>query len=453
MNQNQINEVADGKRWFEESISFSRDFTLPERFGALSRRVAQLRCASRTQPTSTLKALIKFSVGAAMVFVYVFRSRLTKAKISTPFSIWDSNIEALVTCEEFLAFARSGQIPPLKDDRALIVKSKQIGTWITGSFFCRRPVFEALLVLDISAREVMGLLSSLAKNFVSYLRVVSRTNGAAEIWKDFLTEPLIDLYRKKGLQKFYRTNADFSSQEFWCENLDFHTVWYATNTRALQFKDLPFGPLPENPFYYFMYFGASWTWNERHANWLKTVLRSESVHCVGPIMLYVPPVSKLKVKYSKRRLLIFDVIPFEDDHMRKHVLPRGFNCYNESYCIAFISGIMKAFEGQDWEIRLKSKRDHTPGHSARYIQCIDKLEKESEGFQLLSPRSNIYDEIEMSDLVITIPFSSPYEVAKSIGIPSIYFDPEDIIDFAKMGFDPSEYAVSRSALRSKTATF
>lgn len=450
MTQVELNELEEGKKWIEGIIHEAKNVTLPPQFNHLKRRIYQLRCTalhSESVPVTRSKLIMRYLLGFGFVILLLLKSKFNHNKINSPFSIWDSDIDPHATCEDFNTFLKSNQIINSEKEPIVFVKSNRNKKILSNAIFSQDPLYEILAFLRISYKDSFLLLKNICKNFYLYLKISSATPDTNGLFKDFLIEPIIRCYAKNGMIKFYRTNSNINVQEFWCEDIDFNTVWYSINSRAIQFKNMSLGPMPEYPLFYFMHLGTSWTWNKVHADWLKSFYE-HPVKIIGPIMFYFfNPVNNKKS--TTKRLLIFDVTPYEESFIRKEHYPKGINFYNEEYCIQFLLDIFKSFEGGEWEMSLKPKRPYTKNHSRKYIDLLSEIEKKNNKFKILLPQSNLFDEIEKSDLVISIPLSSPFDIAKTMNVPSIYFDPSGNIDFKIMGYGDDDYFCDADSLKIK----
>ena len=463
MTPSELKDLKEGKDWNDNLVLQAKSIVVPAHFTFLKRRIYQLRCSSLQAgnhvPLSYLKIIIRYFLGLGFIGYLLFKSKFSKVKIKTPFSIWDSDSAQHVSAEVFNDFLHSNQIVSLNNDFFVFVKSSKSKkpTHFSSALFSQTPIYDAIDFLEISYLDCFLVIVNILKNFPLYLRVSFSCHGTKRLFKDFLIEPLIKLYTKKGLVKFYRTNSDINDQEFWCENIDFNTIWYSINTRAFQFKNSPFAPLPEYSFFYFMYTGTSWTWNQPHAIWLKK-FNDHNVNFVGPILFYSfskkDSPKKIHLSNGPIKILIFDITPFYQSHINAHISQKGFNYYNEKTCLKFISDILEASaENTDWEIFLKPKRKYVEMHSKKYIDFLKHKETTDTRFTIIPTDINLYEEILKSDIVISIPFSSPFDIAKSLKIPALYFDPTGDVDFEGMGYSSDDYAYSISSLKEKISTY
>ncbi len=443
MKENELQDLLAGKKWFEEIVDESNSIILPPRFHYLKRRIGQIICVNHLsidRSPNFFKVIIRYLLGVAYITTLVIRSKFHPHKKSS-FSIWDSDIDSHVVPEKFLSFVDTRQVVKLNGSEFLFVKSnfKKLST--PKAFFSNFPTYDALLFCHVSFWDFLILIKGFAENFWTFIYIYFKYPVTKSIFKDFLLGPVIFLYKKKGLQNFYRTNSDINTQEFWCDDINFHTVWYSINSRSLQVNTPNKIRNPEYPVFNFVHFGTSWTWNDYSKNWLLEICQ-HPVHVVGPITLSGNlEQSQITTpgKSSKKRILIFDVTPFSNFHFRSQLFPKGYKYYSEENCEKFISDILNITRELDVEVFLKPKRKYIKIHSEKYINFLANCSKEISNFKILAPESSASLEIKKSDFVITIPLSSPFDLAKFLEVPSIYYDASADLDFKRMGYIENDF--------------
>jgi hypothetical protein len=158
-------------------------------------------------------------------------------------------------------------------------------------------------------------------------------------------------------------------------------------------------------------------WTNSWASILAAQNKSAEVVAIGPIIF-----SNLDVRESnpsqnlKRsgRILIFDVTPkkIADDK----------SIYSEEIMKDFIKDIIEVCEERQvgLNLHLKPKRKYSKHDSKRYISYLS----ESDGkITTLKWDCDSQSEIESSELVICIPFTSPALISKFLGVPCIFYSP------------------------------
>ncbi len=454
MNQSQIIEVEEGKNWFKEIVNQSQDIDVPKDFEFLKRRLSQLKChslISNTPAPSISRAVIRYLLGIGYISYKLFCSKFkSKTKAINTFSIWDSDITPHVDDRTFNTFIQSKQVIKLNIDEVLFVKYANTEKAHKNILYLDNPIYQIIEHLNIPIHYSFILVLKQFHNFIIFLKLSLSCSQSRETFKDFLIEPLIQLYTKMGLNKLYRTNSNVNSQEYWCEQIDFNTVWYSINSKSMQYKYSSKEPVPEYPLFDFVHFGTSWTWNEANAIWLRSI-EDHPVNVVGPIIFRTLPdlQKKTNVASKPKKILIFDVTPFNESHVRGKVLSKGYNYYNEDNCLSFIEDILNTFKNENFSLLLKPKREYGEIHSQKYIEYLNKAKKQIPNFQILSSKSDLFAEISEADLVISIPLSSPFEIAKFMNIPALYYDPSDSVDFDTMGYNNNDYVVNIESLKER----
>jgi len=447
MNSTQISELKASKEWLLSVIKQAQNITLPTPLNYLQRRFNQLRCNKiffEKNEISRPKAILFCLIKQKMSCYFALKSFFTKKPVSKAFSLWDSIIDPHITTEKFATWINSKQVVQLLPSETIFVKFSTAKKQ-DNIIFLRRPIYEAVSYLPLSFFDFIFLLKENIKFFFQFIYL---SGFSTELWGDFAAAGLIKLYQKKGLKNFYRTNSEYNHQEFWCEQIDFQTVWYSINNPNFQYKDIDLGTMPEHPLYYFMYFGHSWTWNTTHAAWIQNFSQKNLCKIVGPILFYTSQQSNYD-KQQRKTVIVFDVTPCEEDYIRTSVLRNAFNYYNENFCCKFLQDIVEICAQFDYAVKLKPKRNYGPIHSHKYLKLIENLKENYPQFITLPVTSNMFNEIAQADFVISIPTSSPFDVAKSLEKPSLYYDPSEKLDLATMQYRPEDYVQSKMALQER----
>ena len=131
-------------------------------------------------------------------------------------------------------------------------------------------------------------------------------------------------------------------------------------------------------------------------------------------------------KFKNEKIIsIFDVPPKNNKFKLTFLNP--YNLYTEKYCIKFLEDIIKNIKGSNIKIIIKIKNINED-MSKKYFKYIDILEKKNKN-NILIYRAGISAKsvIKVSDIVISLPFSSPSLIAKRMKIESFYYDPLNIV--------------------------
>jgi polysaccharide biosynthesis PFTS motif protein len=133
-------------------------------------------------------------------------------------------------------------------------------------------------------------------------------------------------------------------------------------------------------------------------------------------------------KNNKKTLSVFDVYPGRPIFCTSsgYAIPMSLEETN----ILFMEDIIKVFNDGTWNILWKPKRDTTSNYNSNGF-----LRKQLNviGDHMIIIDSNIAATslIENSDVVISMPFSSPSLTAKVKGVPSIYYDRSGLVRYTE----------------------
>ena len=166
---------------------------------------------------------------------------------------------------------------------------------------------------------------------------------------------------------------------------------------------------------------CNYVWSKEQIAFVSGVtgVKSEDL---GSLVFYLmePPNSTRSPKIFT--LTIFDVTPFR--------LTGEDEFYSFSVCSNFMLDISKIVKELAQElnieirIQIKSKRERSEKHDERYFDLLHSLANGS-SIVLVSEKANLYNLIFDSDLVVSIPFTSPALIAKELQVPSCYFSQND----------------------------
>ena len=162
-----------------------------------------------------------------------------------------------------------------------------------------------------------------------------------------------------------------------------------------------------------------WVWNNHEVEFLMK-LGLKSVTQVGSIVFQEEKLMK-KSEYSFI-VTFFDVTPmkFAADFYSPQITINNLNCV-----LSVAQRLQNEF-GEYLKIRVKPKREYSKLHSQNYTKRI--LEAvEAGAVELLDHATNLYSAISESDIVLSVPFTSPSVIAKELDIPTFYcsFDSSD----------------------------
>jgi polysaccharide biosynthesis PFTS motif protein len=138
-------------------------------------------------------------------------------------------------------------------------------------------------------------------------------------------------------------------------------------------------------------------------------------------MIFVPRSrQEVRLQSEHKSVVIFDVTPFRP----------SIGYYSGETCEANLRMIIQACEeassllDDPISIWLKPKRKYSNRSDADYITLVKELSKSCR-VRLLNPKANLYDVMNLSSAVISVPFTSPAILAREAKLPSVFAAIED----------------------------
>ena len=331
--------------------------------------------------------------------------------------------------------------------------------------FAKKIISKRKFVFIYSKIPVLALLSSnimvhdekiffLKKHFyllVNYFYLALRKPIICLLWRDFALHSSVESLNNRNLiDSIILTNSNTSSQDLWMNHLpnrNFKTYFalYSQNTFNFTFNDDPvYATTTEHKF---LKADLIWIWNKEY----KLSLMNDGVNCstkvIEPILWYLPE-RKVNLKKNKKiKISIFDVTPFDE----KTLLGIGaeFSYYNTILMCKFLDDIISAtriIEASDqieFELTLKHKRKREKRHDQKYFEHIHKLHESHSFFKLENHDVNLFNFIGESDIIISIPYSSPVILAHTLKIPAFFYDPGNQLIFPDRYFPKSIVKVAK----------
>lgn len=165
-------------------------------------------------------------------------------------------------------------------------------------------------------------------------------------------------------------------------------------------------------------------WDRHQQNFLRRAIGHQAnIRVVGPIWFHRGP-GKLTV-IDKPSVAIFDVSPLRQYLYRNRAFLHDY--YTPKIAISFLRDICNAFDNYDVQLLWKRKRKLSSSTHPGYRRFAN--------FQLLSQNITSIDAgvdayrlCLSSTVTISMPFTSTALIARSLGKPSIYYDPTEELD-------------------------
>jgi polysaccharide biosynthesis PFTS motif protein len=160
-------------------------------------------------------------------------------------------------------------------------------------------------------------------------------------------------------------------------------------------------------------------WDTEQGEFLKRAIESRCcIHVVGPI--WFESGSSFLPDLPLTSIAVFDVQPLRDSYY--NTLGISFDYYIPSNCIQFLKDIYEAVALNELTLVLKRKRNIGKLIHPSYRILLDEF-GEKMNFFTLEPETRADQIIDKSFAVISMPFTSTALVAREMGKPSVYYDP------------------------------
>ena len=159
-------------------------------------------------------------------------------------------------------------------------------------------------------------------------------------------------------------------------------------------------------------------WDKYQADFVsREVGDSANVKIVGPI--WFSDTVKTIQRTDSISVSVFDVQPHRDSRYQVIGIPENY--YVPDICNQFLLDIYSLCKKFNFTVYFKRKRDIGRMLHPRYKTLIKDLDRK-ENFYSIDPDISAIKLIKISDLVISMPFSSPAVLGRSMSKPSIFYD-------------------------------
>ena len=173
-----------------------------------------------------------------------------------------------------------------------------------------------------------------------------------------------------------------------------------------------------NP-YQIMTWPTYWVWNQYQLSFLKKYLDYPfNFKIVGPIWFSSSSIASLNA-LPQRGIAIFDVEPKRDSYEYKVWYPVDYYCLSLSK--SFFQDLSDIAKKHKVNLFIKRKRFNQLAHKG-YLKFVNDLAKQAHIY-IIDPDIAAKSLIEKSDGAITMPFSTPANIAKGLNKPSVFYDP------------------------------
>ena len=384
-----------------------------------------------------LQSILEFHLHWFHGLLYAIRSLVTtkqpKGSASLVFGVGVENLIVEGNDFRFIDYCKSGPITPLKDCQRRIVQLAQMRVSTNTSFieYARFPLFALILGNPISFSIFIKLLVQHTKVGLLYWLAIIRFPALSLLARDFAYHAIAcHLNDKNLIDSTVVTNSNYSAQPLWMNhlpkrNFKTHMVWYAQNTISIAYKDDPVKASLPN--YDYIQVDTHWVWTQDYADYLVSLGISSEVNVVGPIVWHLPAKGSHRKKKNPNEFVVsvFDVTPVNKEYAE------AIGLYGNYYSLDNMLGFFKAieklkleFEESNIKVRvlLKHKRYFNPKHANEYITYVNAA-VDNGVVELVDSQTNLYSLILASDVVLSVPYSSPVYIADYLSVPAIFYDP------------------------------
>lgn len=226
---------------------------------------------------------------------------------------------------------------------------------------------------------------------------------------------------KRTLARQYFFHNSRFHEPLWTYELQVHGseaihYWYSTNSEPLM---RPNGSRPFNTHYSLSNWPRHLVWDEGQANFVRHYQENGSIiEVVGPI--WFQDNGEELPKFSKPAVAVFDVQPVRDSFFRSLAVYVDF--YTPKNSIAFFNDILAETPENKFSIIVKPKREIGSLLHVRYREFLKSFTS-CRRIYVVDSGISVFRVIERADAAISFPFTSTALIAKSLGKPSVYFDP------------------------------
>ena len=161
---------------------------------------------------------------------------------------------------------------------------------------------------------------------------------------------------------------------------------------------------------------VQWVWSEGFANYIRSVNSKTIVKAVGVIDF------QFAATVRSINILVFNSTPARTSYPAHEL-------YTLDSAIKFISDIVTvkdkvALGKEDIEIKIfvKPKRKYDKIHSQDYIRFLNRLQEENK-IVILDSSSNYFEQANLCDLIISIPYTTAAQIGNYLGVESVYYNP------------------------------
>ncbi len=329
---------------------------------------------------------------------------------------------------EFEKFCLDGPIQELREPEYHICSSKSFYHSQGKFHYCKYPHLAAIEKCETSIFDIFSFLGLQLKYFLEFCLSLFSKPLILVLDLDYAEFGVIEfLNLKKFIKNYFLTQSSFYNQKLWLTDLPnkkFKAImlWYSTNSIPI------LSGISENyniyPEISLLRVDIHYVWNHLKKKWLENYISYGEVRACGSVLFYNDTFKSIKSFSSNQSdisISVFDVVPRKDDFAL---------FYTFNYWKAFLDGVLESCKEIEKATNKKIKVFLKPKRKMTYFsfspEYIPYIESKKNDLILLAIESSIYELCDISDVVVTIPFSSPAVLCHERKGNSTYYDPSGV---------------------------
>ena len=345
------------------------------------------------------------------------------------------NLRRKNVIKNFESFCLGETESPFSEKVRYIVQSWRASGHSERIIYSKYPILKLLLISKFNFLDFRFFFREHFLVLLFFLFHSLKSHELSLLWRDFALHSSVRLLnRKKIITAFLLTNTQWSRQYLWMSDLHgrkFKTfmIPYSMNYSPLKFKKSGIVEYSPHPYIMQLRVDEIWVWSPEDIKELKKMNVLAQPYVKKPILWY-PDLKLLPIKHSRFKITIFEVTPFNSETLANRGL--NGNYYSCNTIQSFVKDIIEICSEISEElsikidIEIKQKRSFSKYHDQNYINFINRIVDEKR-LMVIDHNENLFSIIRASDLIISIPFSSPAYIARAIGKYAIFYDPTDLI--------------------------
>lgn len=351
-------------------------------------------------------------------------------KASIVLGIPRESLEIGGSSRAFEKYCENGNVKILSTSAIKIIQTNTVIKNSKNDFnYTHRPIAELVRVADISVKDRIKLLAIQLVDPVIFLANILINPIVAIIGRDLgLFNTVRFLSQRAIIESIVITNSNHNDQFLWMRmsrnwGFESHKIHYSQNSRPMVYKQDNLSV--DHPILRHIFVDVHWVWTEQYKEFLRSHGHLGLIYVVGPILFYLPENLEKEISKSKR-IMVFDVTPVYSHYSKKiGIINNYYSTINMKDFLEKIVNAVNEIEKEkkiELEICLKHKRYFNKNHDGAYIELCNNLEKEKK-IKLINYDRNLFEIMNESMMVVSIPYTSTAYVASFLGLPSLYFDP------------------------------